>query len=552
MPYSFSYYKEELLEWFKNSVPRHKRILDVGPGVGTYSDLLLDQGYRIDAIEIYPPYIKKYGLIDKYDNVFIGDICKFDVKDYDFIILGDVLEHIPKDDAIELYNSFLKQGKEMMVSVPYEMEQGEHEGNIYETHHQVDLNPGVMIERYPKLKPLIEINDYGYYYHLNNKADTSYVLYANSSYYDTVCQAVKSINNVTDTPVIVYLLNDNREVPGATTVKWQYKGFDVKQTNYVDRNDSRVYDLLIQRPSVIKHALNNYADKVAYIDSDTVVTPHIDKIFDYIPEHSSHPYFTKGIYDYLFINGRGGVETRNDLDKSLEYPACQLFGVSQQSNRWKYHQTGYFVAVNSCMDFLDEWEWMCNHPKVKANPQYYAPYHEETLANVLLWKYNIQDGLPYMYINYTKSIDVSELPFNGEDQYLADWTRLPKKEEELMALHGEKRVPFMQYTMDQFKKRILFLAPHLSTGGMPAFLLKRIEALKDSYNITVVEHRNFSDHFIVQKNKIKELVNNFYTLGEDKAELQNIISSNRIDIVHIDEMSESLEDEELMDQLYCN
>jgi len=551
MPYSFSYYKEELLQWFKSNIPKHLRILDVGPGVGTYADLLVNENYRIDAVEIFPPYIQKYGLIDKYDNVFIGDICTFDITDYDFIILGDVLEHIPKDDAIKLYSSFIEQGKEMLVAVPFEMEQGEHEGNIYETHHQIDLTPQVIRERYPELKSLKEINDYGYYYYLLNKAENLYVLYANSSYYDTVCQAVKSINNVTDTPVVVYLLNDNRKVPGAETVKWGYKGFDVKQTEYIDRNNSRVYNLLIQRPSIIKHALNNYGNKVAYIDSDTVVTPHIDKIFDYIPADSSHPYFTQGIYDYLFINGRGGVETREELHKSLEHPACELFGVDQ-SNRWKYHQTGYFVAVNSCMDFLDEWEWMCNHPKVITNPQLYAPYHEETIANVLLWKYNIQDGLPYMYINYTKSIDVSELPFNGEDQYLAEWTRLPRKEEELMALHGEKRVPFMKYTMDQFKKRILFLAPHLSTGGMPAFLLKRIQALKDHYNITVVEHRNFSNDFVVQKNKIKELVDNFYTLGEDKTELQSIISSERIDIVHIDEMSESLGDKELIDTLYCN
>ena len=247
MPYSFSYYKEELLQWFKSNIPKHLRILDVGPGVGTYADLLVNENYRIDAVEIFPPYIQKYGLIDKYDNVFIGDICTFDITDYDFIILGDVLEHIPKDDAIKLYSSFIEQGKEMLVAVPFEMEQGEHEGNIYETHHQIDLTPQVIRERYPELKSLKEINDYGYYYYLLNKAENLYVLYANSSYYDTVCQAVKSINNVTDTPVVVYLLNDNRKVPGAETVKWGYKGFDVKQTEYIDRNNSRVYNLLISK-----------------------------------------------------------------------------------------------------------------------------------------------------------------------------------------------------------------------------------------------------------------------------------------------------------------
>ena len=107
--------------------------------------------------------------------------------------------------------------------------------------------------------------------------------------------------------------------------------------------------------------------------------------------------------------------------------------------------------------------------------------------------------------------------------------------------------------MKQWKKKILFLAPHLSTGGMPAFLLKRIEALRQVYEIFVVEHRNFSNEYVVQKNKIRELVDHFYTLkGDDPRELQKLITSNRIDIVHIDEMAESLGDKELVDALYCN
>ena len=94
MPYSFNHFKDHIKAWVLASVPKHKRILDVGPGIGTYSDLLRSEGYRIDAVEIFAPYISKYNLLEKYDNVFIDDICKFDFKDYDFIILGLSLIHI--------------------------------------------------------------------------------------------------------------------------------------------------------------------------------------------------------------------------------------------------------------------------------------------------------------------------------------------------------------------------------------------------------------------------------------------------------------------------
>ena len=87
MPYSFTYFKEGVGDWFLNNVPTNKRILDVGPGVGTYSDLLCPFDYRMDAVEIFEPYIAKYKLREKYDNVYINSIVMFDIKDYDFIIL---------------------------------------------------------------------------------------------------------------------------------------------------------------------------------------------------------------------------------------------------------------------------------------------------------------------------------------------------------------------------------------------------------------------------------------------------------------------------------
>ena len=91
------------------------------------------------------------------------------------------------------------------------------------------------------------------------------------------------------------------------------------------------------------------------------------------------------------------------------------------------------------------------------------------------------------------------------------------------------------------KTKILFYVPHLSTGGMPQFLLKRIEALKDNYEIFVVENECLSDKYVVQRNKIIELVGkNFYTtIGND---LINVIQDNKIDIVHLEHEAEGFND----------
>ena len=105
--------------------------------------------------------------------------------------------------------------------------------------------------------------------------------------------------------------------------------------------------------------------------------------------------------------------------------------------------------------------------------------------------------------------------------------------------------------------KILFLAPHLSTGGMPAFLLKRIETLQKytDADVYVVEFKNYSSEYVVQKNKIEKLCSVF-TLLDDKMKLMDIIKNNNIDVVHIDEMIEGFDShnqvpEELMKALYA-
>lgn len=101
---------------------------------------------------------------------------------------------------------------------------------------------------------------------------------------------------------------------------------------------------------------------------------------------------------------------------------------------------------------------------------------------------------------------------------------------------------------------ILFLAPHLSTGGMPQFLLKRIESLIETDNkIFVVEYECLSDQYVVQRNKIINLVGkeNFFTLDDYKLKLIDIIKEKQIQIVHIDHEAEGL-DFNLMKKLYSD
>ena len=101
------------------------------------------------------------------------------------------------------------------------------------------------------------------------------------------------------------------------------------------------------------------------------------------------------------------------------------------------------------------------------------------------------------------------------------------------------------------KLKLMYVVPHLSTGGMPQFVLKRIESLqkfKNEIEIYLVEYSQFSTIYLVQRNKIIELLgnNHFFSLGsftekERKIELIDIIKKNNIDIVHFEEVPEGFE-----------
>ena len=117
------------------------------------------------------------------------------------------------------------------------------------------------------------------------------------------------------------------------------------------------------------------------------------------------------------------------------------------------------------------------------------------------------------------------------------------------------------------KIKLLYLTPHLSTGGMPQFVLKRIEDLqnfKDQIELFLVEYSQFSDTYIVQRNEIIKLLgeSHFFSLGgttetKRKYQLIDIIKNNNIDIVHSEEMLEGFEGFnriplDLINQIYSN
>lgn len=106
--------------------------------------------------------------------------------------------------------------------------------------------------------------------------------------------------------------------------------------------------------------------------------------------------------------------------------------------------------------------------------------------------------------------------------------------------------------MDKIK--LCYIPSHLSCGGMPQFLLKRIKTLleyTDSFEIFVIEYHDYGKHFPTQRNQIIELLgDHFYSLGSDK--VLDILNEIKPDIIHLDEMPELMGNDELFKKIYSN
>jgi hypothetical protein len=92
----------------------------------------------------------------------------------------------------------------------------------------------------------------------------------------------------------------------------------------------------------------------------------------------------------------------------------------------------------------------------------------------------------------------------------------------------------------------------MSTGGCPQVVAKKVEILKDHYNIIVVEWECIAWAFVVQRNRVIEMLGNqFITLSENKEyDLLNIIGDFDPDYIMIEEFSETFMPNHIMARLY--
>lgn len=100
--------------------------------------------------------------------------------------------------------------------------------------------------------------------------------------------------------------------------------------------------------------------------------------------------------------------------------------------------------------------------------------------------------------------------------------------------------------------KVLVITPHLSTGGQPQYLLKKLQHFSSEFQFSVIEWSNITGgQYIVQREQIQNLLSqNFFSLTENKHEVFSVIEGVKPDVIHFEEIPETFIDSKILDQIY--
>jgi hypothetical protein len=123
---------------------RFLEVVDVGAGAGDarnfYRPIMPDA--RWIAIEVWEPYITRFGLPGLYDEIIVADARYLEaLPEADLYLFCDVLEHMPAADAVQLWDAARLVSRWLVIGLPVlDYPQGPVDGNPYEAHlHQWDM-----------------------------------------------------------------------------------------------------------------------------------------------------------------------------------------------------------------------------------------------------------------------------------------------------------------------------------------------------------------------------------------------------------------------------
>lgn len=179
---------------------------------------------------------------------------------------------------------------------------------------------------------------------------------------------IESVSKFSKYPIILYCIDFDEPY-----FKHKFSNVFYKKIDKQNRN------IFLFKSLVIKDAIENMNVKNGiYIESDDIVTPTIDNLFDECNNISIYP---------LSPIHPGEPNNQDNIMELL-----------QVTNKSMHYVHAHIVFTNLTIDFINEWyNYCCKYINVARN-------YDETILNVMYWKHNVTKCIDYIYDPYYTTV----------------------------------------------------------------------------------------------------------------------------------------------------
>ena len=234
---------------------------------------------------------------------------------------------------------------------------------------------------------------------------------------------------------------------------------------YYDLDGKGIPEIKFLKAELCQKALDY--DKEAnfcFLDADIIPTRNCDSIFNNINSITNYPLVTRHAHDWVRA---AGIDVDNgDCPPGFFYESNLLSYIDSDISKRTlfYKQTCVLLFNYGCLDIINRWVVLCNDKFIVDNKNKFAPVHEESILNALLWKYDYNDCLQELHMNvphfnYNNVFDFIHTLRNPKDyaDFFCDWVKVPSREgiNNVCFLHGlihnDAKIPLLHFLEKYFQ-----------------------------------------------------------------------------------------------------
>jgi hypothetical protein len=237
-----------------------------------------------------------------------------------------------------------------------------------------------------------------------------YVTYFDAGYVGHAKYLLECLNRFSQYKIICYTVNFDYECDLDNVIVVKY------EIPFIGDIDYRLF----LKGAICEKSLEDFPDyDFCYIDADCLPFPNIDEIFTSIDKITNYPLPCLSHFKAVKCNDSLKHETN----------LCDILNINYL-NKFSHHRGAGIILYNKlCDNFIKYWSFLCQSEKLINESEKFAPGHDETILNALLWRDNSDNNIGKVYLN---------TPLQGDIYEYLDFLTDPVDEDPLREPFSEK------------------------------------------------------------------------------------------------------------------